>query len=59
MKLENSWEVWVVGWAAGGKGVQIKLKKIKDNLKDLWNNVKHNNIHIIGESQKEKRENMF
>ena len=34
----------------------FKFKKIKDNLKDLWNNVKHNNIHIIGESQKEKRE---
>ena len=25
-----------------------ELKKNKDSLRDLWNNIKHTNIHIIG-----------
>ena len=33
---------------------KFQIKKIKNNLKDLWNNVKHNSIHIIGESQKKR-----
>ena len=30
--------------------------KNEDSLRDLWGNIKHNNIHIIGISQVEERE---
>ena len=32
-----------------------RLKTNEESLKELWENVKHTNIHIIG-GQKEKRE---
>ena len=25
-----------------------RMKRIADRLRDLWDNIKHNNIHIIG-----------
>ena len=25
-----------------------RMKRTEDNLKDLWDNIKHTNIHIIG-----------
>ena len=31
------------------------MKKTEDTLRELWDNIKHTNIHIIG-FQKEKRE---
>ena len=37
--------------------VQQKRKnlKIEDSLRDLWDNMKHNNIHIIGIPEEEER----
>ena len=35
-----------------GKGIL----KNKDSLRDLWDNIKRNNIHIIGVSEGEERE---
>ena len=32
-----------------------RMKRIEDNLRDLWDNIERNNICIMG-SQKEKRE---
>ena len=32
-----------------------RMKRNEDSLRDLWNNMKHNNIHIIG-IQKDRRE---
>ena len=32
-----------------------RMKRNEDSLRDLWDNIKRNNIHIIG-WQKEKRE---
>ena len=32
-----------------------ELKKNKDSLRDLWNNIKHTNIHIIGVSEGEEK----
>ena len=32
------------------------MKRNKDNLRDLWDNIKCNNIHIIGVSEGEERE---
>ena len=32
-----------------------RMKRNENSLRDLWDNIKHTNIHIIG-VQKEKRE---
>ena len=32
------------------------MKRNKDSLRDLWDNIKHNNIHIIGVPEGEERE---
>ena len=31
------------------------MKRIEDNLRDHWDNIKHNNIQIIGVSEEEKK----
>ena len=40
---------------------QNKVKRIKrreDRLRDLWDNIKHNNIRILGSQKKRKRKGM-
>ena len=32
------------------------MKRTEDSLRDLWNNIKHNNIRIIGVPEGEERE---
>ena len=32
-----------------------RMKKIGDSLRDLWNNIKHTNILIIGVPEEEKK----
>ena len=32
------------------------MKRNEDCLRDLWDNIKHNNLHIIGVPKGEKRE---
>ena len=32
------------------------MKRNEDSLRDLWNNIKHTNIHIIGVPEGEERE---
>ena len=32
------------------------MKRNEDSLRDIWDNIKHNNIHIIGVSEREERE---
>ena len=33
-----------------------RMKRIEDSLRDLWDNIKHNNIRIIGvPEEKEKK----
>ena len=32
------------------------MKRNEDSLRDLWENIKHNNIHIIGVPEGEERE---
>ena len=32
------------------------MKRNEDSLRELWDNNKHTNIHIIGVSEKKKRE---
>ena len=33
-----------------------RMKRKEDSLRDLWDNIKHNNIHIIGVPEGEERE---
>ena len=33
-----------------------RMKRNEDSLRDLWDNIKHNNIRIIGASEGEERE---
>ena len=33
---------------------ETRIKRNKDSLRDLWDNIKHANIHIIGVSKEEK-----
>ena len=35
-----------------------KKRKNEDSLRDLWDNIKHTNIHIIGGSEGEERRYM-
>ena len=32
------------------------MKRNEDSLRDLWDNIKYNNIHIIGVPEGEERE---
>ena len=36
--------------------IKEKMNRNKDTLRDLWNNIKHTNIHIIGVPEGEERE---
>ena len=33
-----------------------RMKRNEDSLRDLWDNIKHNNIHIIGVPEGEEKE---
>ena len=33
-----------------------RMKRNEDSLRDLWDNIKHTNIHIIGVPEGEERE---
>ena len=33
-----------------------RMKRNEDSLRDLWDNIKHNNIHILGIPEGEERE---
>ena len=38
------------------KEKEKECKKIENSLRDLWDNIKHSNIHIIGIPEGEERE---
>ena len=46
----------MVEFTAVEQNKEKRMKGNEDSLRDLWDNVKHNNIHIIGVSEGEKRE---
>ena len=35
-----------------------RMKRNEDNLRDFWNNIKHNKILIIGNPEKEEKQDM-
>ena len=36
--------------------IEKRMKRNEDSLRDLWDNIKHTNIHIIGVPEREERE---
>ena len=47
---------WKTKWWKYCPGVDIKrMKRIEDNLRDLWDNTKCTNIRIIGAPEEEKK----
>ena len=37
------------------QSIQKRVKRNEDSLRDLWNNIKHTNIWIIGVPEEEKK----
>ena len=33
-----------------------RMKRVEDNLRDLWDNIKHTNIRVIGVPEEEEKE---
>ena len=46
----------MVEFTAAGQNKEKRMKRNEDSLRDLWDNSKHNNIHIIGVPEAEERE---
>ena len=47
----------IVEITASGQNKEKRMKRNEDSLRDLWDNIKRNNIHIIGvpEGEKERK----
>ena len=45
----------VVEITAAEKNRQKRMNRNEDSLRDLWDNIKHTNIHIIGVPEGEER----
>ena len=43
-------------FTAAEQNKEKRMKRNEDSLRDLWDNIKHNNIHIIGAPEGEERE---
>ena len=41
---------------AAEQSIEKRMKKKKDSLQDLWDNIKHTNMFIIGVPEGEERE---
>ena len=46
----------MVEFTAAEQKKEKRMKRNEDSLRDLWDNIKHNNIHIIGVPEGEERE---
>ena len=46
----------MVEFTAPEQNKEKRMKRNEDSLRDLWDNIKHNNIHIIGVPEGEERE---
>ena len=42
-------------FTAAEQNKEKRMKRNEDSLRDLWDNIKHNNIHIIGVPEGEER----
>ena len=50
-----SWKTEVVEITTAEQNKEKRMKRIEDSLRDLWDNIKHTNIRIIGVSEKEEK----
>ena len=46
----------MVEFTAAEQNKERRMKRNENSLRDLWDNIKHNNIHIIGVPEGEERE---
>ena len=46
----------MVEFTAAEHNKEKGMKRNEDSLRDLWDNIKHNNIHIIGVPEGEERD---
>ena len=46
----------MVEFTAAEQNKEKRLKRNEDSLRDFWNNIKRNNIRIIGVPEREERE---
>ena len=46
----------MVECTAAEQNKEKRMKRNENSLRDLWDNIKHNNIHIIGVPEGEERE---
>ena len=46
----------MVEFTAAEQNKEKRMKRNGDSLRDFWDNIKHNNIHIIGVPEGEERE---
>ena len=46
----------MVEFSAAEQNKEKRMKRNEDSLRDLWDNIKHNNIHIIEVPEGEERE---
>ena len=54
----NDLEDKMVEITAAEQNIEKKNKKNEDSLRDLWDNIKHTNIHIIGAPEGEERKDL-
>ena len=57
-KRINDLEDRMVEITAAEQNIEKKNKKNEDSLRDLWDNIKHTNIHIIGAPEGEERKDL-
>ena len=55
-KQINDLEDRMVEFTAMKQKKEKRMKRNEDSLRDLWDNIKHNNIHIIEVPEREERE---
>ena len=49
----SDWEDRMVEFTAAEQNKEKRMKRNEDNLRDLWDNLNHNNIRIIGVPEEE------
>ena len=50
-----SWKIRMVEVTSEEQNKVKRMKRTKDSLRDLWDNIKHTNIQIIGVPEEEKK----
>ena len=54
----NDLEDWMVEITATEQNIEKRMKRNEYSLRDLWNNIKHTNICIIGVPEGEERKDL-